>query len=208
MGDYLNNGNKIGTCGQGYYTTLEALKEFRSESEAAYYLKPQNGCSFAFPFPEYDGKRAGEISNFHEGDRVDFLVSLPADKFNTFHNKISNHINVAGTQINVFSPCVYDGADTSTNFDKSRVKMYLKEQKYFNGSLHVVCTCACCGTSNILDLEEAVYIAKDLQQKSERLNTQSKLSGVSPEEAEKKMNESLYLMQIANRILSTYEQQK
>lgn len=66
MGDYLKNGEKIGTCGDAYYATKQMLEKHKDDPESGYYLNPENGCSFAFPYPAYDGKDVGGISNFHE----------------------------------------------------------------------------------------------------------------------------------------------
>lgn len=82
MGDYTNTGIKIGTCGVGYYATRKMLENYHShDSEVNYYLKPENKCWFAFPFPQWDNKKVGEITIFHIGDEnnVDWRFRLPED---------------------------------------------------------------------------------------------------------------------------------
>lgn len=80
MGDYTKNGTKIGTCGKAYYSTYKALKQhpdaLDASSDVAMYLKKENGCSFAFPFPEFKGKKVGEISQFHKKPEDKFWVTM------------------------------------------------------------------------------------------------------------------------------------
>ncbi len=205
MGDYLNNGEKIGTCGQAYYATLEMLKAHKGDKEADYYLNPSKGCSFAFPFPEYDGKQVGEISNFHEEDKVNFVISLPADKFQTYHDRMYTHISPKGVQgINVFFPCPYNGAETSSNFDESNVKLLLTEQMYVDGKLAAVAKCVCCGQRNILEDVEAVFVSEQIQEEAQRLQNQSKLDSYTTEEKTEKLKQANYLMKVASRLLKTY----
>lgn len=206
MGDYLKNGTKIGTCGRGYYATLEMLKKHKGDPEADAYMDPKNGCSFAFPFPEYDLKSVGEISNFHKGDMVEYVVSLPADQFETYHERMSHHLHPKGLPgFNVFFPCPYEaGSEVSTNFNKNEVKFYLKEQIYFDGKLAVLVECVCCGRRNVLELKESIYIAEQIKAQSDRYKAQADNCSLTSE-CNELLEKAVYHSTIANRILETYQ---
>ena len=164
MGDYLKNGAKIGTCGSAYYATKKMLEKAASDPEAAYYLNPENSCSFAFPFPEYDGKKAGEITNFHEGERVDFFFSAP-EGMQIFHSYIWFHTHPKGGEgVNIQTPCVYQNEATTSKMYYSTARMRLDTQKYYKGSLYITAKCIYCGESTIFDREEAFLIAEKIDQ--------------------------------------------
>lgn len=209
MGDYLENGTKIGTTGNAYYTTLDALKKHRGENSTVdAYLNPKNCCSFAFPFPEYDGKGVGEISNFHHGERVDFIVTLPKDKINgqSFHGSITHHVHPTGAAgLNLFFDCPHEenaNVRTSAGFDNTVEKFYLRTQTYVGGKLHVAGECIYCGTVNVFDDSEAIYIAEQLKKRSDKLKAQT--TNMSLDKQNELLEESVRLIVIANRILETY----
>lgn len=192
MGDYLRNGAKIGTCGRAYYATKKQLEALKSEPEAAYYLKPENGCRFAFPFPEYDKRKVGEFSNFHEGERVDYFMKLPKS-WGGHHGRISHHIHPRGGQgVNLFSPCPQSEQHNGSRFYGDHNVFRLNEQVYFEGKLHVSVTCIYCGEDNILTREEAEYIANEVE------------NGKQYGKYHKEDNTPEYNREIAARIRATY----
>lgn len=209
MGDYTKNGQKIGTCGKAYYATLQMLQNEKSigDSEINHYLKPENKCSFAFPFPEYDGKKIGEISNFHEGDRVDFQIRIKKDGSNTFHQKIVHHIHPKGVAgINLFCDCPYHSSENvSKNFVGDEIVFNLKEQIYFQGNLHISGECVYCGETNVFDESEAIEVCENLKKESEQnllLSKREEYKNTSNKDFHEK--KAVYLMEVANRILATY----
>ena len=171
MGDYTKKGVKIGTCGKGYYTTLEMLKKQANsnDDEINYYLNPKNKCSFAFPFPQYDGKQIGEISSFH--DDVQCFVHLPST-IDSVHTKITTHLHPKGGQgINLFMACPYDKvnkSDHSSNLDKSFITMRISGQGYFNDSLRVLATCIYCNQGQYLDEHETDLAYESLMKQAEQ----------------------------------------
>lgn len=168
MGDYLKNGAKIGTCGQAYYATRKALEAVRHDEEAAIYLNPANACSFAFPFPEYDGKAVGEISNFHDGQRADYFFKLP--KGCGIHGTITHHIHPRGAEgINLFIPCPYSaGSNTSRNFNPEFETFRLTSEKYENGKLRVLVECVYCGEKQLLTDSEIKMAIQNFAMQSEK----------------------------------------
>lgn len=207
MGDYLKNGQKIGTCGSAYYATKSMLEAVKTDPEAAYYLDPKNKCSFAFPFPQYYGKKVGEISNFHEGDRAEQVVMLKRAGVESFHKQIVHHIHPRGGQgLNLFCDCPYHNPEkVSKNFDDEFLRFYLREQLYFNNELHVSGECIYCGEKNIFSAEEAQEIAVNLEGEAlwnEREAKRPEYKGMS--NADTHLEAAANLRLIAERILGTY----
>jgi len=206
MGDYVSRtGEKIGTCGRAYYATIEMLQnELKlnpNDSEVKHYLKPENKCSFAFPFPRYDKKEIGQISNYHSDQRVYFPIYLKG--FETFHGKITHHIhprNAAG--VNLFMECPYNNPNVSSNLDKSYEVFHLTEQVYYNGSLHIMGECAYCGERNVFSKDEASLIVKEIQERAEKLLKY--WDNYPPDQQEQNKLESDDLKLIASRIIETY----
>jgi hypothetical protein len=208
MGEYLKNGQKIGTCGVAYYATKTMLEAVKNQPEAASYLDPKNNCTFAFPFPQYDGKNVGEISNFHEGERVDQVIMLRRSGVESFHKKIVHHIHPSGGQgINLFCDCPYHNSDNvSKNFNDDFLRFYLRNQLYYNGELHISGECIYCGEKNIFSAEEAQEIANHLEGEAVWNETESKrpeYKGMS--NADNHLKSAVYLRLIAERILNTYK---
>lgn len=206
MGDYLRNGDKIGTCGRAYYATKKQLENLKGEPEANYYLNPLNGCSFAFPYPEYDNKKAGKISNFHEGEKAEpVIIFLNKEKNQTHHKKIVHHIHPKGGQgINLFCDCPYHNKETvSSNFNDDSVRFYLNEQIYTGGQLSISGTCIYCGQENIFEAEEAKEAAENLFKEAEKAEKDAN-NPVYKHMAEQLKKEALRTKIVANRILETY----
>jgi hypothetical protein len=135
------------------------LEEVKNDPEAACYLNPKNGCNFAFPFPEYDGKKAGCISNFHEGERVDFFFSAPED-MQIFHENLSFHMHPRGGEaVNISTGCVYGENTLHSRLSHNGTYMRLYGQVYYNGQLHITAKCVYCECSSIFDKDEAFIIA-------------------------------------------------
>lgn len=206
MGDYLKNGNKIGTCGRGYYATKSQLEKVKDDPEAAYYLNPKNGCSFAFPYPEYDGKEAGQISNFHEGEKAEpIILFLKREGSQTHHTRIAHHIHPKGGQgINLFCDCPYHSAENvPNNFNDEFVRFYLNEQVYVNSELAISAQCIYCGQTNIFEAEEAKEAAENLYSEANK----AELDAVKPvysHMAEQLKKEAARGREVARRILDTY----
>lgn len=190
MGDFTKDGTKIGTCGQAYYATKPMLEKLVGDKEVDYYLDPKNNCSFAFPFPDYENKRIGEISNFHEDQKVDFVISIKNQGV-THHGRIIHTVHPkGGQQINLYSECPYSNPDlVSSNFDKSNVRFYLAEQMYYRGELAVKARCIYCGEPNILDPEEALEVSENIMLQVAN---------------ETNVERSIYLTKISTEILNTY----
>lgn len=207
MGDYASNGEKIGTCGQGYYATRKALETQAAKGckESQYYLNPENGCYFAFPFPEYDGKQIGEISTFHEP--TNFLIELPPSD-NYFHGEIVHHIHPhGGAGVNLFIPCPHsDGAKVSHNFDRSKVGFYLIGEGFYQGAPAVWVECIYCKKKQILDQTEAIEAVKYLRNKAARLKTYTgNESRLHPDACySTSYDEVNRILEVANRLIQIY----
>ena len=156
MGDYLKNGAKIGTCGQGYYATYKDLvKEAqKGDEEAQYYIDPEKKCSHAFPYPEFRTKKIGDYSVFHM-EQVDlFVISIPKG-IQSFHGHVHTHIRPSGGKRIVFSnPCPHNEDDV--------LKFYLRYTTFYAGKLSIVGECIYCGTANIFDESEACIILANI----------------------------------------------
>lgn len=169
MGDYTKNNAKIGTCGRAYYATKSMLEKLIDEPEADYYLKPENSCFFAFPFPQFDLKSIGDISVFHTEERNEFLVQLPNKKGrNSYHQQLVFHKHPAGgAGLNFFCDCPFHNSETaSRNFKNDNLKFYLKYETYFRGELTIAGECIYCRELNIFDAEENIEICEELEQRA------------------------------------------
>lgn len=209
MGDYTKSGEKIGTCGMAYYATKRMIQEtFNSgdhSDDIKYYLNKKESIYFAFPFPEYDNKKIGEISNFHEGERTDFYFDFIGE---SHHKDITTHLHPkGGAGINLFHPCPYsENANTSTNFDKDKKTFRLTYQwnDRKTGNLFIVGECIYCGAQNIFESDEALQIVKTLKEKANYLKLQSENSYYHSSERERYLKESNYILKICVRMLETY----
>jgi hypothetical protein len=160
MGDYATNNKgqefKIGTCGQGYYTTFKMLEDLEDKnSDVLYYLKGDK-VSAVFPFPEHDNKQPGEISQFHEDKKIFFNINIPASVI-IYHDRITHHIQPRGGAnggVNMFMDCPYENDNISKNFDKSRVSMLLDYEYRKEGKGYIQCSCPYCGEKNWFDEKE------------------------------------------------------
>ena len=173
MGDYTKSGVKIGTCGQAYYATKSMLEAIKSDPEAAHYLNPVNGCSFAFPFPEYDGKKVGEISNFHSDQRAEYYIFLKPG--NSLHKDIIHHVHPKmGQGINLFFPCpVSAESKHSRNFDKSYETFRITDQAYVGGKLVMMVECIYCEQKQYLDETEMLQAVQSLRDQASDMRKQS-----------------------------------
>jgi len=217
MGDFTKNGTKIGTCGSAYYATLEMLEKHvlrvGNIDDAHWYIDPKQGCNFAFPFPEYDGKLIGDISNFHDDQRTNFFFQIRVELSDVTHHKdICTSLNPeGGSAVNVFHPCpCSDTAKTSTNFERHIQTFRLECQVYYEGSLCISGRCIYCGCSNIFTFDEALKIVEGLIARAEvlikrplrELSTGKILEGDIPEANQ---TEAKYLHEIIKRVLATYD---
>jgi hypothetical protein len=208
MGDYTKTGKKIGTCGDAYYATHKMLKdlEHTNDPEVNYYLNPANSCTFAFPFPQYDGCEVDGFSNFHDDERGHFVFSLPSE-FESHHDKMHVHQHPRGAEgINIFFPCPYSAdGKASSNLDQSVRKFSLYGQCYFNGKLHVSVKCVYCGKTNIFSYEEILEAVKIMGKESDRLRGLSTIQEyIKNGWAESYLKEAIYITTIATRMLETY----
>ncbi len=187
MGDYTKSGIKIGSCGEGMYATKKMLEDLNETTgDVAAYLNPEYKCSFPFPFPEYDGKKAGEISNFHEGERVELCFAFPAN-IESHHNKVLYQFKPKGVPMkNLYCECPQKYNDGAGKHDT--IYLRLTSQVWHGGTLKVQAECPYCKTKNILDKEEAEIICANYFDKySQDKETQA------------------YYSEIAKRIRETYE---
>jgi hypothetical protein len=211
MGDYTKKGVKIGTCGNAYYATLPMLlkERYTGDSEIDYYCDPKNKCSFAFPFPLYDGKRIGEISGFH--DSIDCFVDLP-ESIESLHTDIVHHVHPkGGAGINLFIPCPFDkekGSRHSRNLDKSKMTFKIVGQSYGCGDLAVVVECIYCKQSQMLTKQEAIMACDNLLAQAEKdLMWSKREKNLHPDCAnwEHHLRESNFKTEVAKRIIETYQ---
>lgn len=217
MGDYTKSGIKIGTCGQAYYATLNMLSFHHdnidfSDEEVKHYINPKNKCSFAFPFPEWDNKKIGEISAFH--DNIHCVIYLPSE-FNTHHGNITHHIHPRGGEgVNLFIPCPYKdetGEHHSRNLDKSKFGFQILGQKFQqDGSLAVMVECIYCKESQSLELHEAQAAADSLLKIAAYHDKECAIiKSLNPDcsnwEADKKKAD--WHREVAKRVLATYNQE-
>ena len=202
MGDYTKNGAKIGTCGVGYYATkkmLEDLKAKNQEGEGRYYLEPKNGSSFAFPFPEFDGKKAGDISVFHKEEKDHFQIRVKREGSQTHHKDLVFHKHPVGGQgLNFFCKCPYHSEENvSKNFSEEYVKFHLKYQQYFQNELAIAGDCIYCGCNNVFEKHEAEEAASYLIIEADFIDAKENASPYEKEQAELKR-------EVAKRIIETY----
>ena len=187
MGDYTKSGAKIGTCGEGYYATKQMLEAVNdNNSTVAAYLNPNGKCSFAFPFPEYDGMQIGQMSNFHEGERVDLTFFFPAN-IESHHKQVLYQFSPKGAPMkNLYCECPQKYRENT--LEHEHIYFRLTEQVWHDGQLKIAAVCPYCETSNIFSKEEAELICTTYFDKfSENKNTQA------------------YYSEIAKRIRATYE---
>ncbi len=189
MGDYTNSGVKIGTCGNAYYATLPMLKTRSGDTEVSYYLDPKNRCTFAFPFPQWDKKAIGDVSNFHSDQWIPFYFKFKGE---SAHKDIVTHLHPEGCHgVNVWSVCPQDreneGRYVSTNMpDYDTFRLY--GQCYHNETLHIVGECPYCKQLSIFTKDEAALIVH---------NIRATIQNLHPTERDN-------ATEIANRIESTY----
>lgn len=166
MGDYTINNRKeevkIGTCGAGYYTTFKMLENLKVLSyDSNYYLDKTKGIYCAFPFPEYDTKECGEISQFHDDLKIHFTIDIPT-VVELHHGSITHHIHPRGGAnggVNMFFPCPYTpGGDISTNFDRARTSINLNWEYRKDGCSYIMGSCPYCNSENYFSKEEAESI--------------------------------------------------
>ena len=207
MGDYTNNGIKLGTCGRAYYATKSMIEALPKDTETNGYLNPKNKAMFAFPLPEFDGKEAGEISIFHKEKRDLTVIEIDKNN-NTFHGKIVHHVHPAGGQgINLFCDCPYHSTENTSRFNDETIKFYLKYQSFTGEGeeMAIVGECIYCNETNIFEKHEAEEAAENLYKKSLSL-----LNLADRPEYKDTANRDSYIKQaqefeeIANRILKTY----
>lgn len=208
MGDYTAKGVKLGTCGRAYYATKNQIKELAQDSETKYYLNSENKCMFAFPLPEFDNKKAGEISIFHKEERDLTVLEIKNTNF-TFHQKIVFHKHpVGGSGINLFCDCPYHSKENvSRNFNDDTLKFYLKYQSYTGKGeeMAIVAECIYCGESNVFEKSEAEEACEVLIKNAVWNETEAK----RPEyknctNSETHLKKAEELREIAKRILETY----
>jgi hypothetical protein len=192
MGDFTNNGTKIGTCGKAYYATKEMLEKQLGDDDAKAYLNPANKCFFAFPFPRFDGKAIGNISVFHTEEHEEFVLEMAKAEKQSFHKPLVFHKNPAGGEgINLFCDCPYHSAErVSRNFDNTTLKFYLKYQTYFDGRLTIAGECIYCRELNIFDADEVLEMCQNIEKQASQYNKNGNVE------------KSIELLKIANRILN------
>lgn len=157
MGDYTNNGIKLGTCGRAYYATKSMIEALPKDTETSGYLNPINKASFAFPLPEFDGKEAGEISIFHKPENELIVLEINKNSF-THHKKIVHHVHPAGGQgVNLFCDCPYHSTENTSRFNDETIKFYLKYQTFTGegDEMAIVGECIYCKETNIFEKHEA-----------------------------------------------------
>lgn len=207
MGDYTKNGIKLGTCGKAYYATKSMIEALPTDAETKYYLNPKNKCMFAFPLPEFDNKKAGDISIFHKEQR-DLTVIQINKKHKTFHGNITHHIHPVGGQgVNLFCDCPYHSTEKTSRFNDEMVKFYLKYQSYTGegNQIAIVGECIYCGETNVFEKHEAEEAANNLISQAIWNENEAK----RPEykgfvNADTHREKALELREIAKRILETY----
>ena len=174
MGDYTTNNKKqevkIGTCGAGYYSTFNQLKALRTPSEDAKdYLSQNSFC--AFPFPDYDKKQCGEISQFHSGERVEFPVYMP-EGIEVYHSTVQ--VEVKGRHNAPKKIMNVDCPDTG----KHSSILFLDWQIKKEGILYPMAVCPYCGQMSYFNNDEVKKIVeyntedakKEFQYKSNTLD--------------------------------------
>ncbi len=207
MGDYTKNNVKIGTCGRAYYATKSMLEALSQDSEVRHYLDPLNKCSFAFPFPEYDGKQVGEISNFHEGQRVDFQIKIKKEGSQTFHKHIVHHVHPQGAEgVNLFCDCPYSGEEKRSRMSSGMIAFRLVDQIYYDSNLCIAGECVYCGERNIFSIDEAEEVCINLEQEAIFNDKEAvRPDYVGYSNADTHRDKAIYIREIIKRIKKTYE---
>lgn len=207
MGDYTNNGIKLGTCGRAYYATKSMIEALPKDTEANYYLNPENKAFFAFTLPEFDGKKAGEISIFHKPENE--LIVLEINKNSvTHHKQIIHHVHPAGGQgVNLFCDCPYHSTENTSRFNDETIKFYLKYQTFTGegDEMAIVGECIYCKETNIFEKHEAEEAAENLYKKSlSLLNLADRPEYKNTSNRDSYIKQAEELEEVANRILKTY----
>lgn len=207
MGDYTNNGIKLGTCGKAYYSTKSMIEALPKDTETNYYLNPENKAFFAFPLPEFDGKEAGEISIFHKPENE--LIVLEINKNNNTHHKpIVHHVHPAGGQgVNLFCDCPYHSTEKTSRFFDETIKFYLKYQTFTGEGeeMAIVGECIYCKETNIFEKHEAEEAAENLYKRSlSLLNLADRPEYKNTSNRDSYIKQAQELEEVANRILKTY----
>lgn len=202
MGDFISNGEKIGTTGTAYYTTKEMLEKLSGSqlgADGKYYLDSKNNCSFAFPFPEFDNKKVGSISIFHKEERDFFQIRLKREGAKTHHKEVVFHKHPAGSQgVNFYCNCPYHEEAKTSVFTEQYIKFHLKYQQFFQGELAIAGECIFCGCTNLFEKHEAIEAAGYLVIEADFIDASEKPSSYQQEEAKLKR-------EVAKRIIATYE---
>jgi hypothetical protein len=209
MGDYTKNGIKIGTCGTAYYATKKQLESMKYDSEARYYLNPENKCRLAFPLPEFDNKQIGEISIFHlETFKLPILQISSENK--TFHKKIVHHIHPAGGNgINLFCDCPsHSSENVSTNFDSKNVLFYLRYETFTGegDNMAIVGECIYCGELNVFEESEALEACENLLKEAQYNRRESaRPEYINASNKDFHLKKASELEEIVKRIKNTYK---
>lgn len=205
MGDFTKNGTKIGTCGKAYYATYWQIQNQQNlGGDLKYYLnlKRENGFSYAFPFPEFDGKKLGQISQFHikaspnEIGKVIYPIYLEdIDCKEINHDEVFAHICDTYTsekQI-VRVPC-----------KNSKNKYYMEYTGFIHGVPSILLYCAYCGsgTHYTLNKDGTNEITKAINRAILNNNKIIKTSKNINQEKLKKENE--YHKEILTRVFDWY----
>jgi len=208
MGDYTKAGAKIGTCGAAYYATKEMIQAEHDKGDTSddirYYLDPKQPIRFAFPFPEYDGKKIGEISNFHEDQRADFFFKWAGE---SFHKEVINHIHPKGGQgVNLASNCPQDITKerfNAINPDSHTYRLVYQINDRQTGKLAIAAECIYCNTLNVFEEHEAYQITEQLLEEADQYIKRSKYDDIYLT-TKQLLDKAEYLQQIVGRILKTY----
>lgn len=186
MGDFTNNGTKIGTCGKAYYATYwQIVKNFQTHGnngDVIYYynLKRENGFSYAFPFPEFDGKKLGDISQFHiqqkNGKVLYPVYLLDSECKDIQHNETRSEIRDIYTdeKKNFYVKCFQDPLNYRSNKAPDQNKFYMEYTGFINGKPSILIYCAYCGagTHFTLDDDNENEITKAIKRQIKELETE------------------------------------
>ena len=170
MGDYTNSGAKIGTCGNAYYATYKMIMRNKHDGDCSHYANPKNTCTFAFPFPEWDDKEIGEISNFHQDQWIPFYFNFNGE---SHHKRMVFHSHPQGAPgVNIFAPCPQDRSapadSVSANMPAHDTFRLSSTAFWDDGNMYIVGTCPYCGGLTLFNPDEAAQIVAGIRARTYR----------------------------------------
>lgn len=166
MGEYAKYKGeeiKIGTCEDMYYLRYDQAALVRPKRGNTDPVRDRADLRFRFPFPDEDSIEPGQFRDPFRSVRI----NAPMDWEGIAHNTIQFR-NERGLLVNL--PCP-EGTDNPHNIMKNGYpgNIGIKQQRWVNDQLVVVCECGSCGALfRIPTLEQASQLIESLRARAIR----------------------------------------